>query len=380
MKSEIEDHPTKKQLALKIKVKNNGTLSKNQILFNKLTAKIESLENLIVQDNLTFDKLLRYYSDEIPKHLLHQANLQFQLAQTFGRVSAEYKFSKKQLSLFQVAILDLCNQAFKEFEPTQEQEEFYNKWSNTSYREELENEKAFINEELSEFLNNNFGIDVDLTGFDGSPESYMKLDEEVKKKTQQESQRPNKSARRTSRETAKKVEEVLKNKTLRSIYITLVKILHPDVVQDPVQKAEKEDLMKQVTIAYDQKDLSTLLRLEMEWIHKITEFPEHIADEKLRIYISALKERVAALELQRKTQRHHPRFMKIRQYVNLPEKYAIREIMTEQKYLKKQNRSLKMTIAQVGNINSKKEILTVLDNLYDYEEDDFPIEFFLNRY
>jgi hypothetical protein len=380
MKSEIEDHPTKKQLALKIKVKNNGTLSKNQILFNKLTAKIESLENLIVQDNLTFDKLLRYYSDEIPKHLLHQANLQFQLAQTFGRVSAEYKFSKKQLSLFQVAILDLCNQAFKEFEPTQEQEEFYNKWSNTSYREELENEKAFINEELSEFLNNNFGIDVDLTGFDGSPESYMKLDEEVKKKTQQESQRPNKSARRTSRETAKKVEEVLKNKTLRSIYITLVKILHPDVVQDPVQKAEKEDLMKQVTIAYDQKDLSTLLRLEMEWIHKITEFPEHIADEKLRIYISALKERVAALELQRKTQRHHPRFMKIRRYVNLPEKYAIREIMTEQKYLKKQNRSLKMTIAQVGNINSKKEILTVHDNLYDYEEDDFPIEFFLNRY
>lgn len=380
MKSEIEDHQTKKQLALKIKAKTSDTLSKNQLLFNKLTAKIENLENLIMQENWALDKLLSYYSDEIPKHLLHQANLQFQLAQTFGRVSEQYKFSKRQLGLFQEAILDLCNQAFKEFEPNQEQEAFYNKWSNVSYKEELENQKAVVNEELSEFLNDNFGMDIDLSGFDGTPESYKRLQEEVKKKMQQEGRRPKKSAKQVAGEMAKKVEEELKNKTLRSIYIALAKILHPDVVQDPVDKAEKEDLMKKVTIAYDQKDLSTLLKLEMEWVHKITEFPEHIADEKLRIYISALKERVSALELQRETQRHHPRFIKIRQYIALPEKYAIQEIRTEQRYLKKQIQSLKMAIAQAGKANSKREILTILDDLYSYEEEDFLKDFYLGRF
>jgi hypothetical protein len=46
--------------------------------------------------------------------------------------------SKNQTEDIRETILELCNDAFNSIEPNEEQEALYDKWSETSYKEELE--------------------------------------------------------------------------------------------------------------------------------------------------------------------------------------------------------------------------------------------------
>ena len=48
--------------------------------------------------------------------------------------------------------------------------------------------------------------------------------------------------------------------------MSLAKMLHSDLETDETLKLEREELMKKVTAAYQDKDLNTLLKLEIEII------------------------------------------------------------------------------------------------------------------
>jgi hypothetical protein len=365
----------KNELSLRIIPNGSKALSKNQVQFNKLTAKIENLESQFEREAETLGKLLSLYSDEIQPILLKRAKLQFQLAKTLDVVANRFKFSRKQLIECGDVIVGLCRNAFQEFEPDKEQEAMFNKWSDVSYSDEIENEKDIIKDELADFVSNAFGMEIDPDDFDASPEGFAKLQDEVKRKIEenearQQTKRPGKSKRILNTESARQTEEKLKNTTLRSIYIALAKILHPDVEPDPALKAEKEALMKQVTAAYDQKNLAALLKLELEWVHKTSDSLEQLADNKLRIYISALKQRVNELQHQIELQRFHPRFIKIREYTGIPEKYAFNEIRLEKLELNRNNKELKESINYLEKSDSKKDILRLIDNMYVEEDDD----------
>ncbi len=99
-----------------------------------------------------------------------------------------------------------------------------------------------------------------------------------------------------------------RKRSVSSIYKQLAKVLHPDLEPDPSRREEKIKLMQQLTAANASGDLHTLLRLELEFIHKAEGDLNHLGTEKLEIFSDLLQEQVRELYHELETVCYDPRF------------------------------------------------------------------------
>lgn len=89
--------------------------------------------------------------------------------------------------------------------------------------------------------------------------------------------------------------------SLRSLFHRLAEALHPDKVQDEHEKAERTDVMKELTQAYQAGDLAQLLDLERRWLlsaDQRQEAPERTEEEALVHRCAQLEKTNLALRLQ----------------------------------------------------------------------------------
>ena len=360
---EEEDKPK----SLKIVVKGRKVLSKNQQLFNRLTKRIENLEKENANLNEKFSRLLSFHRKEITPLETKVAHARIQLAMTLAKSTEKLKFTQKQIDRIVAELLEQCNIAFQHIEPTPEQEAFYDKWAAVSYKDDMESQMIDEKEMFANYMNDTFGFDIDFDDFDESPEGqarfYAKMKDQFAKSQEFDQQKePKKSKRQINYENKLKSEEAIKARSLRSIFIALAKVLHPDTETNESLKSEKEEVMKKVTSAYDQKDLTTLLRLEMEWIHKTNEHLEQMTDDKLGIYISALKQQVKELEDEKYQIFNHPRNADVSKYSNSPENMAYKYILKEKTTLQEIYSELNRFSSTFEYSTSKKQILDFVKN------------------
>lgn len=112
-----------------------------------------------------------------------------------------------------------------------------------------------------------------------------------------EREEPRRKKKMTQTELKRKMQEEQTQKSIRTIYMELVKELHPDREQDEEVRAIKEEQMKQLTEAYKNKDLSALLTMQITWLQesvKVT--PGELSDVVLKGYNKVLKTQLAKLE------------------------------------------------------------------------------------
>ena len=83
---------------------------------------------------------------------------------------------------------------------------------------------------------------------------------------------------------------------LRTVYRQLASALHPDREPDESERLRKTALMSEVNAAYDRKNLSELLTLQLRIAQIDSAALGRIADDKLNAMCLLLKEQVAALE------------------------------------------------------------------------------------
>ncbi len=373
---EFED---KNEKSLKIVTKGQKSLSKNQQMFNKLTKRIETLESDIIAENDKLSKLLLLHSREITPLQKKIAHQRIKLAMSLAEAIPKNKFTKRQVESIREVIIDQCDEAFHSIEPDPQQEAFYAKWDEVPYKEEIGQQEEEAKELFADYMSNMFGMDVDMDDFDDSPEGFARFQakmEEQFEQSHQAHQQTNhkKSKKQQAREEAQIAEESIKAKNIRSIYIALAKVMHPDTETNEFLKAEKEEIMKKVTAAYEQKDLPALLKLEIEWVHKTSEHLEKLTDDKLKVYISSLRQQVTDLETEIKTLYMHPRFAAIEDYAYHPLKTAIYIINKEKSELKRIYNNLGDIIDSFKRSLSKKQILDFI-NTYEKEDDDDDFDF-----
>ncbi|NTW24972.1 MAG: hypothetical protein HGA37_09745 [Lentimicrobium sp.] len=377
----FEEQEENQAKGLKIVVKGQKPLSKNQQTFNKLIKRIETLEHDIESEHEKLIRLLEYYRKEIKPLEVKNADFNIKLAMTLGNATKVIKFTKKQQAHIAEVIVDICDSAFAIKEPTKEQEKFYDQWSEASYQEEKEFQQQEAKEDLADMLNNVYGLDINPDDFEDTPEGFARMQAELKahiehtQEMDKEQQKKNKkSPKQQDKAAALKLKELSRIKNFRSIYIALAKVLHPDTEADETLKAEKEEIMKKVISAYEQKDLPALLKLEMAWVHKTAEHLEKLTDEKLKIYISALKEQAADLEEEKLDLYNHPRYHDVFDYAFLPEKEAMKTIMNSRAYFKQIQQDLKTYISVFEQTNSKNQILGFVDGFLEFKDDQDDLE------
>lgn len=103
-------------------------------------------------------------------------------------------------------------------------------------------------------------------------------------------------AKREAAEAKRRAEEKHATKSVRALYMDLVKALHPDREPDEAEKLRKTELLKKVTVAYENNELLTLLRLQLELDRTSQAHLENLAEDQLKHFNKLLREQTRELE------------------------------------------------------------------------------------
>lgn len=92
--------------------------------------------------------------------------------------------------------------------------------------------------------------------------------------------------------------EKLVNQSLKTVYLKTASIIHPDREPDESKKAAKTALLQRVNEAYEQEDLFTLLKLQLEVEQLQVGIQKAIQQDQLKYYQQVLQAQSLTLEKQ----------------------------------------------------------------------------------
>jgi len=304
-------------------------VSWQQQTFNTLVTKIEKLRAELQKVSDTLNQKLDFYltnilpiEADIERCQTESIKILYWHLQHTRLLSANQRKTLKELIASRLH--DLVTG--KTDEPDKELKDIFETVEGISFEEAKELE--FI--EMKKVMNSmftGFGFDVDVEDLHSAmteeeiARHASKIQEQVKEQAEAWEQKKG-ERKKTKKELAQEQKEAqmeeARNKNISSIYKQLAKIFHPDLERDEELKLQKEELMKQLTSAYEKKDLHTLLTLELGWIKKEEKSNASITNDKLAIYNEVLKEQVFELEREIEMTYQHPRYHALLKLVDVP--------------------------------------------------------------
>jgi hypothetical protein len=184
----------------------------------------------------------------------------------------EIKFSKRELSIIDTYMAEQIAQWIYEHGSNEELADLFITYAHTTFDEYILNlgtKSVYYNFEESEI---------------GTGESTDRSN--TKKKT----------AAQRKGEKAKLEQEQHRRKSIRAIYIDLIKAFHPDTEQDATKKLEKEEISKKITEAYGKNDLYTLLDLETQFLEQESNRLSGMKPETAKSYLAMLDSQIKELK------------------------------------------------------------------------------------
>ena len=113
-------------------------------------------------------------------------------------------------------------------------------------------------------------------------ESYEEWDSEQYQREKEEHQRRRLAQKREQA-------EKLVNQSLKTVYLKITAMIHPDREPDETKKAEKTELLQVVNQAHEAQDLFYLLKLQLQLETNKGKSPKALTDEHLKFYQMALE-------------------------------------------------------------------------------------------
>ena len=308
---------TSKSLTISKGVKQQ--LSANQQAFNRLSKRIEKLQTDIKKKQLQFDLALQLYGSDFCPVQVMVLESRHKLISLLWEIYKNNRLSKTDQRHLKAILQYHLQEYFSntETEPDEVIQNIFSAIEGISYDAMMQKENDEDDAEMYAMFDR---LNVDMQGVDLEDEEMMakkfaeakqkilELQEKEEEKERLKQQRKKKTAKQLEHEKMEKAVDELKQKNITTIYRQLAKLFHPDLEQDPVLKAEKEILMKQLTAAYEAKNLHALLTLELQWIHKENDHLERLSEEKLSVYLQILKEQISNLEQEKNTILSQPQY------------------------------------------------------------------------
>lgn len=345
-------HNSRPNIAIK-KVAGDAA-SPHQKTFNRLIKKVQDLQKQQDKVACELDEALQFYyatvhPDELVllQHLIERINIAYAFYKTAKG------FSKNELEIFKSWLKDqvaqVCSMHKDNNLPTTIKDIFKD-LHGAGYDDCFAQEVEDFKENFQEYFKDFFDEDIDLSDVDfaGSQEDitrniFMKIG-----KTASALQEKSRQAPKTKKqiEKASKAQALaqIQTKSLHSIYKRLARVLHPDLEQDIEKRILKEELMKQLTVAYKKEDLYALLKIETEWMnHSVDKMHSH-DDNEIKIYNAILKDQIKELEMTNNMLLMHPRYMSIQGFY----RYGFNGLST----LQQQHTALKQLIQEVQDMVS----------------------------
>lgn len=355
------EQPISNGTDIKIRAKNEtNVLSKAQKDFNTLTEKIASTQKKCVQKESEFEDLIKLYTNKLHPVKIEFLNNLKNLIITLNAKKNTFFLNltkTENQNLSNIILHNLMNYFELDEDGIETQVELKNiylKLKGTTEEKESEdakNHEINVAKDFIKFL----GLKINLSDYGANKdeiyenlsEIHARIDEEKNKKFNfSHEKNENFEKTRSQKKSKKQIEKELKeqeiedakSKNIGTIYKQLAKLLHPDLEQDPILKLEKEELMKEVSVAYQNKDMHKLLLLEMKWVQKENENIATLTDEKLKIYNEILREQLEDVCQRLYEIEYNPRYQQIEDFICKSFKNSVSSMMkTEMAYKFKVN-------------------------------------------
>jgi hypothetical protein len=297
------------------------TLTPNQQAFNRLSEKIEKLHAEIKNKHRLYETALLIYAQKVhpsQKEVVTQKRLLLHV------LWENYKSKKLGVS-DQRNLKIILQEHMQQYlhlsgeRPDESIREMYREIQGETYEAFEKREQAMQKLAMQEMFDE-MDLDIDLDEVDLSNKSELdkklqaareKIELEKEKRAEYREQRKKnkkKTKKQSDQAALKEAATALRQKNISTIYKQLAKLFHPDLEQDESRKLEKEILMKELTAAYEAKNLHALLSLELQWIHKENDHLETLTEEKLAVYLYILREQAEGLERERNELYQQPRY------------------------------------------------------------------------
>ncbi len=355
---EYLDPVSPKSSNLTIRPAADEPLSKDQRAFNRLTARIGELERDLAAERRKLELFLDRYNGKILPLEQALARRQVELARALAAAGERLAFRNKQKEALREMLVDLCREAFDVQKPDAETETFYDEWSEVRYREEQRRDAHDLKQELADDLRSRFGIDVEIPE-DTSPEAMARFFHELKERERAAAQpRPEENTKRAGH-ASRRGRVTATARSLREIYLSLAKVLHPDVVVEDEGKV-REESMKQAIRAYRDSDVTALLDLELRWLARDSSGCRALPDDALRRYIPALKQQAARLERSLEEESRDPRYGAIHFVAFMDERWGLAELKKHAQELGEATGSIEHMLRYVKRCETKKELLQLV--------------------
>lgn len=373
-------------LAIKLDKKK---LTKSQSTYNRLVKQIEKLQRTLQEEGAELHQGLQYYlssvcplKEEIVTLLPECIQILYSYYKAFPS-----KLSKKE----QETLKELMQHLFKRLnnfmlpqEMSSEIIDIISDVEEVNFREEIKNVYDSLKKELIEDAAKH-GVDIDLSNIDlsGSKEELMaqlqnaafealeKKEVDSTENSQEDIREEKKTKSQLKKEQQAREIEEFQKKGLSRIYKQLAKVLHPDLEPDPLIKAEKEELMKKLTIAYENQDLHTLLSLEITWMNRTASNGEESGfentEEKLKCYNMILKDQVEELRAEIDCLWDHPRYFEMRSTLREnPECHASSFLKTLEEITEKFSDDIKLYSSTISDLKSGSNVKGMKKILKDF--------------
>jgi hypothetical protein len=319
------------------------------------------------------------YNKEVVPEINILGKIKIEMAHLLHEKRKNIKLSKADKTRLDNFIFDLLDDAFHVVVPTEKDKKLFATYNDLSYEDEINRQQVNRSEMFADMLYRQTGIKIDPAMLNENHPDFEKAQADLDAQLKEMEER-NESKRKTKRKKSKqaidkeakeKQKEELKQKSIRSIYLSLAKMLHPDTETDHNIRIEKEEYMKQVTAAYNDKNLSELLTLEMQWVHKHENQLVNTPEETLKLYNELLKEQIENLKEELFFVTQNPAYNAVAHLSMRPLNMAVKMVNDEKKeYMATHKNYTGHNSKLKREENIRAAILNCLDSLEEPDEDD----------
>ena len=316
-----------------IKIEQEEKLSKEQVKFNTLIARIEKCKDELKKIQGKMDEGRKVVSEVlIPLERKHSDALKKYVLQLDKLYDLSF-FGETEKEKIEFLIIEHLQPLIMEFPEDPELQRMDNKY----YPDDVMEDAADM---ISDMLYDVFGVDLDpddILDEDKLKEKLQEHQEQVNILDDLDTKPKKKSAAQKKKEEAKKKEAFHIGKAVKQIYTDLVKKLHPDREMDETLRDEKTEVMKKITIAYKENNFLTLLHFHQEYMagtdrHKLDE----MSDKQLKYYNKLLQEQSMDIKREIDKIKYSDETKNVYNLISGAEKTKVAKINREQNRLAKQ--------------------------------------------
>jgi hypothetical protein len=255
-------------------------LNKRQKEFNQLTEKIEQLDALIPELKTAYSQILDRIPTELNPLVHEYQTYREEMVHIMDRTYTADLFRKIYQTKLAYLISETCfdlitHHGFDELKV------LYNRYTDWDYETALAayRSKEAKPDETPELIAEEAESLIDF---------HLLSDEQ---------QKQIKERQRLARVKGAELQKT--TRSVRMVYMDLVKAFHPDRETDEAEKTRKTEIMQRVTAAYQENNLMQLLQLQIEFERIDQKHLENLNKAQLTYYNKVLQQQVEDLELEK---------------------------------------------------------------------------------